>query len=336
MDYVAMNLREWSALRDSLTYKVATVETNVFNLSQHDLDIDLNVSKYWHTRANATVDVFVRYSDIRPSRIPIIPWRVFSSGMRIVPNNATFQDSDFPGVMHVNKAHYKSVPLHPQLFPSSYLFSDEPAEAGFRTPAVYSNYSKFVELVPYDEEVHGKPDFAWRQKRADNGEQLNEYMMVYRVDFGKDSESLLMVKDPSFFLGLGSVVTAQHAAFGIGRHPHELHAQYLRARSGEDGGTSGHMFAAVLAHTAHCMWYLHEVMLNMKTKRSIYSVSFDEPKEAVYHTVQEYRNALIDMKTFEDRTIDGITTFGYPKFYVTHHINMCARCVDKMDVETKI
>jgi len=125
---------------------------------------------------------------------------------------------------------------------------------------------------------------------------------------------LLKVNDPSFFMGLGSVSTAQNGSFGLGRDEASLTKQAMRRlETGHD--TSGHMIASVLCPTSHLLWYLEEVYINNKEKKSIYNVPFKEPTGALYHSIEEYRNALIDMKELE---VKGL----YPSF-ARNNVEVC-------------
>jgi hypothetical protein len=105
------------------------------------------------------------------------------------------------------------------------------------------------------------------------------------------------VSNRGFFMGLGSVVTSQHSVLGVGRSPNELLKQYVRKQTRtHDGGTSGHMMAAAMAHTAHFLWYLEEIRVNRMTKTTVYTLHFDEPEGGVYHTDEEYKNAIDDLE----------------------------------------
>ena len=131
--------------------------------------------------------------------------------------------------------------------------------------------------------------------------------------------NLYKVRDPKFFLGLGSVSTAQHGAYGIGRDEASLAFQTRRkVETGHD--TSGHMIASVLCPRSHLLWYLEEVYINMTTKKSIYIVPFNEPTDTMYHSIDEYKNAIIDMKKLDSsRTYPG---------YARNQVGICRSFVE--------
>jgi hypothetical protein len=139
---------------------------------------------------------------------------------------------------------------------------------------------------------------------------------------GAATPELLKVNNPKFFMGVGSVSTSQHGLFGVGRDVNSLYEQAKRkAESGHD--TSGHMIAAALCPKSHLLWYLEEVFINMTEKRSIYLVPFKEPKGTTYHSIDEYVNAINDMRKL-------LKSRAYPG-YAREHVDICASLVDKLN-----
>ena len=177
---------------------------------------------------------------------------------------------------------------------------------------IYTNYSGYVKMIPIWK--HDKVDYAWKEVRP------NEYVIVANGSAAGPTGYLYKVANPNFFMGMGSVATAQHAAFGLGRSEQELEFQELRKLRSNGVGGSGHLVAAALANTSHVMWYLQEVFQNLKTKQSIYLMPFNEPAGTVYHTVEEYRNALTDIEMI-------IHKRKYPR-YAQAHFAFCRLLVD--------
>ena len=191
------------------------------------------------------------------------------------------------------------------------LTTDDLDSATFSENTVYTNYSGYVKMIPIWK--HDKVDYSWKEIRP------NEYVMVANGSAPGLSGYLLKVANPKFFMGMGSVATSQHSAFGLGRSENELFNQTLRKlRTGV--GSSGHMIAFPLCNTSHGLHYLQEVFNNLKTKTSIYLMPFNEPAGSEYHTIEEYRNALTDMEII-------INNGGYPK-YAQAHIAFCRLLLD--------
>lgn len=114
-----------------------------------------------------------------------------------------------------------------------------------------------------------------------------------------DNMNLFIVENPQLFNGAGSRVAVSHTIFGVGRHPLEQLEQAFD--KGNDGTViSGHMIGALLAHPAHFVHYLYEIMDNLLSEDSIYLIPFNEPKEGSgkYHAIDDYFNALALMSDY--------------------------------------
>ena len=249
----------------------------------------------WHYSLDQSTDLNYYYASRPPQRIPTVPWRTCNMGMRIFSERK------------------------PQVFPASTWMSEmglgtlnvNAKEAILFGKEVYVNYSGYVKMIPLWD--HDAVDFAWKEISP------NEYVMVPVGSAPGASGYLYKVANPDFFMGMGSVATSQHSVFGLGRSEEELYNQAVRKL--ETGtGTSGHMIASALCCRAHFMWYLEEVHRNLMTKKSIYLMPFNEPAGTEYHTIEEYRNAIVDM--------DRIAAEGrYPK-YALAHLEICRAFVN--------
>lgn len=249
---------------------------------------------YWSTDVATSTDLYHYYAGRPPQRIPVIPWRVSNYGMRKYGGK-----------------------LNPQVFPASTwagkLYKNaDPDDRYFTDDAIYSNYSPFVHMVPIWE--GDDVDYAWVCVGP------NQYVMraMPRPHIPGEAYNafgiLLKVAAPEFFMGLGSVATAQHSCFGVGRSESELMEQAIRrVATGHD--TSGHMIASALCHRAHFLWYLEEVYTNMMSKKSIYLMPFNEPAGTEYHSIEEYGYAVNDMG-------DIIERGGYP-YYARAQVGIC-------------
>jgi hypothetical protein len=265
---------------------------------------DPQVVKFWNTPVGLSFGPSYIYGGRPAQRIPIVPWRPSNFGGRV----------------------YGGVTI-PQLFPPTKLRSERkiPIEVREKSiskqePVVYANYSGFVTLKAMTNP--NEYDFGWRRISD------NRYIMVSTEgsdtsgpEDGEYSESqLYTVSDPTFFNGLGSVCTSAHAVFSLGRREPDLVFQTRRRlETGHD--TSGHMLAAPLMYLSHLLWYLQEVSDNFASEASIYNLPFKEPTRGLYHTTQEYKNALYDMRrSLADQ---------YP-FYARQNVDICERFVSSL------
>uniref|UniRef100_A0A2V0RCW2 VP7 n=1 Tax=viral metagenome TaxID=1070528 RepID=A0A2V0RCW2_9ZZZZ len=259
--------------------------------------VDPNVTSYWQSSVVASYDLYYYYGGRTIQRIPVVPWRASNFGMRV-----------FAGA------------LAPQIFPPTTLMHDlnidariEESNGSASGPMIYANYSGHVELVPIHEEDY--LDFAWH-KIGDNRFIMQDPRSW--IPSRNDGAHLYKIADTSFFNGLGSVCTCAHAVYGIGRSEPELWEQLQRKLStGHD--TSGHMLAAPVMHTSHMLWYLHEVYTNIMREASIYNLSFKEPTDGLYHTMQEYEHAIQDMHKLDRNRM-------YP-FYARRNIAFCTEFI---------
>jgi hypothetical protein len=247
----------------------------------------------WTTPIEESVDLWEAYGGKSPTHIPIIPWRVTNLGTRVFNRG-----------------------IPPQLFPaSSFMRTMNLTDSKLHLTEVYANYSEFVEMVPLTADDQRTLDYGWMPVG------INLYTMS-KITEGNYSH-LYKVKDESFFLGCGSVVTSAHACFGIGRSNADLLEQYIRKQD-TGHGTSGHMIASVLAYQSQFLWYLQEVFNNFATRRSVYVTKFLEPESGAYHTIHEYRNAIQDMKRADVNKL-------YPN-YARNNFEICKKFVSLIKV----
>jgi hypothetical protein len=249
--------------------------------------------RYWETNLMSSLDVWFTNAYRNPSRIATIPWRTCTHGMRSYGTG-----------------------LNPQLYPSTTLRREMGLNVQIEESEVYSNYSGYVELVPLTKSDIENLDFAWLQQGNSNNFKM-------RIPTDDNYKSLFKVEDPKFFLGLGSVAIGQHSCYGIGRSAKDLYEQYERKRK-TGHGTSGHMITSVLCFRSHFLWYLEEIMYNNVNKKSIYNLPFKEPEGGLYHSIQEYKHAIYDMK--ELLKSKGV----YPN-YVLGNYGICRSFVEALE-----
>jgi hypothetical protein len=170
------------------------------------------------------------------------------------------------------------------------LFSAKPTEeeiiATAEERAKDNPYWKVATLMNWrdsDVPIMTRDEIAEEVTQIATAETLDGFATLYEVE------------DPSFFLGLGSVVTSSHRYFSIGRSPSNLLEQFLRRETGKED-LSGHMFASVLAFKSHFLWYLEEIASNMEKSKTIYAFPFKEPKGKQYHSTNEYRDSVVYME----------------------------------------
>jgi hypothetical protein len=226
--------------------------------------------KYWKSDLVDSRDMWDVYGSRRPTRIPVIPWRVCNVGMRVY-----------------------GMSLPPQLFPSSNVMRKYGIEDFIDYTEVYHNYSEHVTMIEISEADRAEDglDFGWRYL----GQGMYSMMDISSTDY-----KLYKVEDSDFFKGLGTVVTSAHACFGFGRTNDDLISQ-LERKEKTGYGTSGHMIASVLAFRSHFLWYLTEVDINIMTNETIYITPFKEPESGLYHISRDYVNALDDIKLASQR-----------------------------------
>jgi hypothetical protein len=279
------SIKSRDEIKDLIQYQAANITTD------SEMKVDVRSTEYtslWDTPIEKSYDLWEMYGSKTPTRIPVIPWRVSNLGPRIYKNG-----------------------LPPQLFPNTTIMKKLNISLnGLNTTEIYGNYSEFVTLTPLLSDDSKRLDYGWRSV----GTNLYAMQRVTSDNY----ENLLKVDDDQFFMGCGSVVTAAHGCFGIGRTNDELIRQFER-KVNTGFGTSGHMIASVLAFQSHFLWYLEEVSYNLETKKSVYAVRFNEPESAAYHTIHEYRNAIDDMKSAD-------LNKEYPK-YARPNLEICRKFV---------
>lgn len=227
---------------------------------------------YWKTDLRESIDLWALYGGRRPTRIPVIPWRVSNVGMRVY-----------------------GVALPPQLFPASSVMRKNGIKDFIDYTEIYHNYSEHVTMIEISDADRASDglDFGWIYLGQGMYSMMDIDSTVYR---------LYKVQDVDFFKGLGTVVTSAHACFGFGRTNDDLIFQ-LERKNKTGFGTSGHMIASILAFRSHFLWYLTEIDINTKTNKTIYITPFNEPESGLYHISRDYVNALDDIK-LASQTVD--------------------------------
>ena len=147
----------------------------------------------------------------------------------------------------------------------------------------YLNYSGFVKLRLINQREIERLDFAY--ELMPNG--LYKAVIPHADCF--------IVENKEMFSGYGSLCTSMHSCYGKGRDVESL-IKEVRRKNETDIGTSGHMIAASLMYRCHLLTYLNEVLINNTTKTSIYNLTVVEPASGLYHTKQEYKNAILDIE----------------------------------------
>jgi hypothetical protein len=220
---------------------------------------------YWKTDLRESIDLWALYGGRRPTRIPVIPWRVSNVGMRVY-----------------------GTALPPQLFPASSVMRKNGIKDFIDYTEIYHNYSEHVSMIEISDADRASDglDFGWMYLGQGMYSMMDIDSTVYR---------LYKVQDVDFFKGLGTVVTSAHACFGFGRTNDDLIFQ-LERKNKTGFGTSGHMIASILAFKSHFLWYLTEIDINTRTNKTIYITPFNEPESGLYHISRDYVNALDDIK----------------------------------------
>lgn len=153
------------------------------------------------------------------------------------------------------------------------------------TAMMYVNYNPFVKMRRFrpDDEV----DFVWVEEKG------KYYMAKPYID-----DNVYIIEDWSLFMGLGSVVCAWHSTFGLLRDNESLYEQFTAKVNYATHEPSGHMISASLSFLSHLLWYLQEITINIKTKKSIYLLPFNEPRGGEFHSKYEYLSSIIELKKY--------------------------------------
>lgn len=284
------SVRSRDSINDEVVKALQALPSSSLNRNNVGYD---EYKRLWDVPITDSYDLWELYGSKNPVRIPVIPWRVSNLGMRVYDKG-----------------------LPPQLFPpSSFCKIMNIDLSDLDVVEIYGNYSDYVKLIPMDADSAKKLDFGWREVGR------NLYSMIAAND--ENYSTLLMIEDPSFFNGCGSVVTSAHACFGLGRSSSELLFQFER-KVNTGHSTSGHMIASVLAFQSHFLWYLEEVFNNFSTKTTTYETDFIEPESGSYHTIHEYRNAIHDMEMVDNNKL-------YPK-HARINFGLCKKFVAKLQM----
>jgi len=248
------------------------------------------IKEYWTRDITTTEDHYSRCSMLdQPRRVPIVGWRSCNFGIR-----------DF-------KQRF------PQLVPSTRLgkISGMSREVLIKTRDIerYLNYSGFVKLREVTEKEIETLDFAYQL--VDGG----FYLAVV------PSAGCYVVDNPEIFNGYGSVCTSYHSSYGRGRDVQSLMKEYRRYED-TNVASSGHMIASSLMYRCHVLTYLNEVYTNYMTRSSIYNLPVVEPTSGLYHTKQEYQNAIIDIRE--------LIRSGVMHKYALDNFNIISKFVDKL------
>uniref|UniRef100_A0A2V0RLE8 VP7 n=1 Tax=viral metagenome TaxID=1070528 RepID=A0A2V0RLE8_9ZZZZ len=284
------SIKNRDEIKDLIHQQTSTMATD------SEIKVDVRNTEYtslWDTPIEKSYDLWEMYGSKTPTRIPVIPWRVSNLGPRIYKNG-----------------------LPPQLFPSTTIMKKLNISLdGLNTTEIYGNYSEFVTLSIISESDIKTLDFGWRAV----GNNLYAMSEISEDNYA----DLYKVEDIKFFMGCGSVITAAHACFGVGRSNDELLFQ-LERKMNTGHGTSGHMIASVLAFQSHFLWYLEEVFENFHSGKSVYVTKFNEPGSGAYHTIHEYRNAIHDMKRSDTNKL-------YPG-YARNNLGICEKFVSNLQI----
>jgi hypothetical protein len=100
---------------------------------------DPSFASYWEASLLYSDDLAFHYSARRPSRIPLIPWRVSNYGIKMYNHT-----------------------LKPQLFPSTSFGKKLGIRDLIASGETYSNYSGYVKMIPMTDE-DAALDFAWKK-----------------------------------------------------------------------------------------------------------------------------------------------------------------------------
>jgi hypothetical protein len=128
----------------------------------------------------------------------------------------------------------------------------------------------------------------------------------YRLVKNQRELCLFNIGPPHLFMGVGFSAISAHAVFGIQRRPEDLLRIHSRTKA-TGVKTSGHMIASIFAHDAHFAWYLEELVANHFTKRSVYLIPSLDRGDGVYHSLAEYRHAVLDLMVEKSK-------YGLPKY----------------------
>jgi len=162
---------------------------------------------------------------------------------------------------------------------------------------MFTNYSKHVII----ERVRQGDTFDFVYEMVGPG--------IFKVTTMQDVTKVITYKisNVDIFMGTGSVITTHHRVYGLARDKESLWRQYQSKQT--DGiSTSGHMIAAQLALTTHLLWYLLEVLYNVKMKKSVYILSVNEPTDDIYHSKAEYMKAFNEVNlTYNSRSRSALS-----------------------------
>ncbi|AAZ94047.1 VP7 [Micromonas pusilla reovirus] len=209
------------------------------------------------------------------STLEYVPWVTRNMSYRSLPVQISYQSSH--GLLWRGN--------RPQLY-SSTLFGDNTVElTPYDMSQPYVNNDPFVEMIPFNREIHNDYDFCWKQLN-------DEYFMRKLPAQGEDSSNMFVVGDSTFFLGMGSVAIAWATTLGAGAGIHQRKIRQVVARRYKTDDVSGHALSALLMHSSHFYWYLYEIYLNHKSSKSVYAFPFREQKSGRYHSISEYKGAL--------------------------------------------
>jgi hypothetical protein len=127
------------------------------------------------------------------------------------------------------------------------------------------------------------------------------------------------VSEREYFHGAGSVITAWHAALGVGAGV--IQGAVRDGLKEKYGGidVAGHIIHALLAYEAHYRWVLYELSLNILTSKSIYIPHYAEQRTGLYHTITEYRAGL-----------EAAEKFNLPG-YAKNRIEPCRHMLDILE-----
>jgi hypothetical protein len=153
---------------------------------------------------------------------------------------------------------------------------------------VYRFDPRIMLLRPATEEEIATYDFTWMRTPDHAGLK----MVCRGLSHPYGDGELYMIANPEFFLGTGSIITIGHGGFGLLRDLTSM----LKLRDAK-ADPSGHTIAALVAYPAHFLWYMQEVLYNLKSKESVYlAPSLVAPGGGEYHDFQAHQEAVSYMQ----------------------------------------
>lgn len=129
---------------------------------------------------------------------------------------------------------------------------------------------------------------------------------VYVVQYG--GKGIVLPEGPYF--GFGSVIALGNKCNALVNTPENRIARLEREYT-EEEKISGHMLYALSANTTHFKWYMHELLINLETKSSIYNYAFVTPDRGIFHTRKEYRMALFSFLAWVDGKMSSAESTNY-------------------------